>query len=135
MKSFSTDSSASIRSLRRWTGLHGVVRGAIGEPDIPAGWLGLASVTRTPEETSVIGPWTGHGLGPYRAWSVVGPLDPGLVGILAGLLDPMRSAAIPVLAVSTHDTDWLLVEEGRAADAEQAWCDAGFRIVDGVVRS
>ena len=135
MKSSSTDSSASIRSLRRWTGLNGVVRGASGEPDIPAGWLGLASVTRTPEETSVIGPWTGRGLGPYRVWSVVGPLDPGLVGILAGLLEPLRSAEIPVLAVSTHDTDWILVAEDRATDAEQAWVSAGFLIADGSPRS
>ncbi|MFM1833173.1 MAG: hypothetical protein RLZZ461_1489 [Planctomycetota bacterium] len=135
MKSSSTDSSASIRSLRRWTGLHGVVRGVCGEPDIPAGWLGLVSVTRTPEEISVIGPWTGRGLGPYRAWSVVGPLDPGLVGILAGLLEPLRAAAIPVLAVSTHDTDWILVADDLALDAEQAWVSAGFLIADGSPRS
>jgi hypothetical protein len=83
----------------------------------------------------LIGPWTGGGLGPYRAFSVVGPLDPGLVGILAGLLEPLRSARIPVLAVSTHDTDWLLVEQDRAAEAESAWSSAGFSVVDGVVES
>jgi hypothetical protein len=131
MKTPSTDSTASVRTLRCWTGLHGVERGASAEPDIPSGWLGLVSVTRTPEEISAIGPWTGRGLGPYRAWSVVGPLDPGLVGILAGLLEPLRSAAIPVLAASTHDTDWILVAEDQAADAEQAWVSAGFLIADG----
>ncbi len=83
----------------------------------------------------MIGPWTGVGLGPYRAFSVVGPLDPGLVGVLAGLLEPLRRARIPVLAVSTHDTDWLFVEDGREAEAERAWREAGFRIVDGVAGS
>ena len=35
-----------------------------------------------------------------------------------------------MLAVSTHDTDWLLVEEGRADAAEAAWTAAGIRIED-----
>ena len=87
-------------------------------------------MSSTPEEASVIGPWSGLGLGPYRAWSVPGPLAPDLVGVLAGLLDPLRAAGIPMLAVSTHDTDWLLVEEGRADAAEAAWTAAGIRIED-----
>lgn len=87
-------------------------------------------MSSTPEESSVIGPWSGVGLGPYRAWSVPGPLAPELVGVLAGLLDPLRAAGIPVLAVSTHDTDWLLVEEARAEAAEAAWMSAGVRIED-----
>jgi hypothetical protein len=135
MKTPSQDSAPAIRDLRRWPGLHGVLPGSSAPPEIPAGWLGLVSLTRTPEESSLIGPWTGGGLGPYRAFSVVGPLDPGLVGILAGLLEPLRSARIPVLAVSTHDTDWLLVEQDRAAEAESAWSSAGFSVVDGVVES
>jgi hypothetical protein len=40
-----------------------------------------------------------------------------------------------VLAVSTHDTDWLLVGADRAAEAERVWVAAGFRISDGVARS
>lgn len=78
----------------------------------------------------MIGPWAGEGMGPYLAWSVPGPLAPTLVGVLAGFLDPLRAASIPVLAVSTHDTDWLLVEESRAEAAEAAWTAAGIRIED-----
>ena len=121
--------------LLRWSGLHGVRSGAVDLPGIPTGWLGLISVSRTPEEASVIGPWTGEGLGPYRAWSVPGPLAPDLVGVLAGFLEPLQAAGISVLAVSTHDTDWLLVEEGRAEAAEAAWVARGIDIRDGTVAS
>ena len=116
------------RSLRRWSGLHGVRSGEVDLPITPAGWQGLVSWSRTPEELSVIGPWNGKGLGPYRAWSVPGPLAPDLVGVLAGFLEPLRVAGISVLAVSTHDTDWLLVEEDRAEAAEQAWIADGIDI-------
>ncbi|MBQ72132.1 MAG: amino acid-binding protein [Planctomycetaceae bacterium] len=121
--------------LLRWSGLHGVRSDAVDLPGIPTGWLGLISVSRTPEEASVIGPWTGEGLGPYRAWSVPGPLAPDLVGVLAGFLEPLQAAGISVLAVSTHDTDWLLVEEGRAEAAEAAWVARGIDIRDGTAAS
>ena len=48
--------------LLRWPGWHGVRSDATDLPAIPAGWLGLISVSRTPEEASVIGPWIGEGL-------------------------------------------------------------------------
>ena len=121
--------------LLRWSGLHGVRSDVEDRPEVPEGWQGLISISRTPEESSVIGPWTGEGLGPYRAWSVPGPLAPDLVGVLAGLLEPLRTAGIPVLAVSTHDTDWLLVDEGRAEAAEAAWIATGIAIRDGAVAS
>ena len=59
-----------------------------------------------------------------------GPLDSSLVGVLAFHLEPLRAAGIPVLAVSTHDTDWLLVEVERADEAEAAWQEAGIVLED-----
>ncbi|MCP4834587.1 MAG: ACT domain-containing protein [Phycisphaera sp.] len=121
--------------LRRWSGLHGVRSDSSRFPEPSPDWKGLVSVSRTPEETSWIGPWTGEGMGPYRAWSVPGPLAPTLVGVLAGFLDPLRQASVPVLAVSTHDTDWLLVDESRATTAEAAWKAAGIGIEDATIAS
>ena len=69
-------------------------------------------------------------MGPYRAWSMPGPLASTLVGVLAFHLEPLRVAGIPVLAVSTHDTDWLLVEVQAAEAAEAAWRSVGIEIVD-----
>ena len=40
-------------------------------------------------------------------------LDFSQVGILVGLLKPLADAGIPVLTVSTYDTDWVLLEASR----------------------
>jgi hypothetical protein len=82
----------------------------------------LWSVTRTGEEISVVLPeaaslptWkTERG---WRCLKVQGPLDFGLTGILASLVTPLFEAGISVFALSTYDTDYLLV---RDADLEQA---------------
>jgi hypothetical protein len=48
---------------------------------------------------------------------VVGALDFSLVGILSKLTGALADAGVPVLAISTYDTDVLLV---RAEDADEA---------------
>lgn len=83
---------------------------------------GFLSLTRTPEELSIICPEAAVPPdvtveGGFRAISVEGPLDLALTGVLAGLAAPLADAGIPILAVSTYDTDHLLV---RAADLEAA---------------
>ena len=120
--------------LRRWSVLHGVSRDP-DAPSPPGDWPGLHCFARTPEETSTVGPWIEGdetAMGPYRAWSVPGPLAPTLVGVLAGFLDPLRNAGISVLAISTHDTDWLLVSANQAEAAEAAWSEAGISIEDAI---
>lgn len=49
----------------------------------------------------------------WRAFKVEGPLDFALTGILARLATPLAEAGISIFAISTYDTDYLLV---RAAD-------------------
>ena len=56
----------------------------------------------------------------YAALEVAGPLDPGLVGVLARLTAVLARARIPVFAVSTHDTDYLLVRAPDLARAQAA---------------
>ena len=53
-----------------------------------------------------------------------------LVGVLLELIRPLREAGVPVLAISTFDTDWILVDEGRGPVAEAAWRSAGIELVD-----
>ena len=45
----------------------------------------------------------------WRALKVEGPLDLALTGILASLAQPLAKAQINIFAVSTFDTDYLLV--------------------------
>ena len=108
---------------------------------LPAGaeapaWLDgevFASVTRTPEETSVV---CRAGVVPqdvrveagWRALRVAGPLDFALTGVLLSLLEPLAAAGVPVFALSTFDTDYLLVREAALDDAVAALAGAGHRI-------
>lgn len=93
----------------------------------------MLSVTATATETSVVCsyaavPRKAPHVGPLTAFSVEGTLDFALTGILAGLLEPLADAEISVFAVSTFDTDWVLVPRGSADLAVQAWHDAGHTV-------
>ncbi|MGZ4278366.1 MAG: ACT domain-containing protein, partial [Solirubrobacteraceae bacterium] len=46
-----------------------------------------------------------------------GPLDFALTGILASLAGTLAAAGVPVFALSTYDTDLLLVPAARRGDA------------------
>ncbi|KAI9334041.1 ACT domain-containing protein [Obelidium mucronatum] len=52
---------------------------------------------------------------------VHGPLDFGLVGILASLTTALAQNGISVFAVSTFDTDYILVKKDKAEAAVKAW--------------
>jgi uncharacterized protein len=46
----------------------------------------------------------------WRAFKVEGPLDFVQIGIISSLARPLAENKIPIFAVSTYDTDYLLVE-------------------------
>jgi uncharacterized protein len=64
----------------------------------------------------------------WRAFKVVGPLDFSLIGILAGLTRTLAEAGVSVFAVSTYDTDYILVSEANLPDARQALTAAGHQV-------
>ncbi len=85
----------------------------------------FAALTRTGEELSLVVsaervPAGVRCEGPWRPLQVVGPLDFALVGILADLAGTLAQARISLFALSTFDTDYLLVKEDRF----EAACDA-----------
>jgi len=89
-------------------------------------WTGpLVSVTRTAGELSVVCadqrvPEDAKAERGWRAFKVEGPLDFALTGIMARLSGALADANIPLFALSTYDTDYVLVRAGdveRAADA------------------
>lgn len=109
---------------------------------LPAGaeapaWLdgeAFASVTRTPEETSVVCraevvPLDVRVEAGWRALRVAGPLDFALTGVLLSLLEPLAAAGVSVFALSTFDTDVVLVRDAALDDALAALDDAGHRVV------
>jgi hypothetical protein len=52
-------------------------------------------------------------------------------GILKQVIDPLAHALVWVLALGTHDTDYVLVREDQVGIAVQALRDAGHRVIDG----
>jgi hypothetical protein len=91
------------------------------------------SVTRTEDELSIICayealPGSVTAVGPFAAFSIDGPLDHSLIGVLAGLTAPLADAAISILAQSTFDTDWILVPVAQAGHAIEVWESAGHTV-------
>jgi aminoglycoside 6'-N-acetyltransferase I len=82
----------------------------------------FVSITRTADELSVVRREEAvpDGVRCERGWKclrVAGTLSFSLVGVLASLVGPLAQAGVGVFAVSTFDTDFLLV---KRADFERA---------------
>lgn len=103
------------------------------DADLPA-WAsegnGFRAVVRTPEELSLvcnegIAPEGVEASGGWRALRVAGTLDLSLTGVLLALLRPLEDAGIPIFAISTFDTDYVLVPSDRIGEAKTALKGAG----------
>jgi hypothetical protein len=97
-------------------------------------WSGeLTSITSSDDELSVVCAAdpvpddVQHASG-WRAFRVHGPLDFGLVGILAGLSRALADAGISIFAISTYDTDYLLVRNEQLGAAVEALTAAGYAV-------
>ena len=93
----------------------------------------LVSVTVTASELSIVLTESNVPAGVqaetgWRALSVRGPLPFHLTGILASLAAALARAEIPIFAISTHDTDWLLVGHDQLDVACAALEADGHRI-------
>jgi hypothetical protein len=87
--------------------------------DVPT-WVdrsrGFTSVTRTSDELSMICAYhdVPEGVpmeGPWRALRVQGPIVMTLIGVVAALSAALADAGISIFAISTFDTDYILVHE------------------------
>lgn len=59
---------------------------------------------------------------------VEGPLDFGLTGILAKISHVLAQENISIFAISTFDTDYILVKQTALAQAKSALVSAGYMI-------
>ena len=64
----------------------------------------------------------------YRAVRVRGPLPLNLIGIVAAIADPLAAAGLSIFAISTFDTDYVLVKARELETALQVLRQAGHRI-------
>lgn len=64
----------------------------------------------------------------WRAFRIEGTLDFSLVGILARIASVLAEAGISIFALSTYDTDYVLVKAERFARALKALEESGYEI-------
>ena len=66
----------------------------------------------------------------WRAFRIQGVLDFSLIGILSKISGLLADAKIGIFAVSTYNTDYVLVKRENYEKALVVLADAGYQIVD-----
>jgi hypothetical protein len=82
-------------------------------------------VARTPDEVSIVcieervpsGVRSERG---WRAFKLEGPFDFAQTGILASVLSPLAEAGVGIFALSTYDTDYILIKGSQLEQAVAA---------------
>ncbi len=91
------------------------------------------SITRTHEELSIVCiedavPCSVKSEKGWRSIKVQGVLDFSLVGILSSIADPLAKAGISIFALSTYNTDYILVKQNVLANAVKVLEARGFKV-------
>jgi hypothetical protein len=100
--------------------------------DVPAVVLDspFFSITRTDDELSIVVPeaveiQSDQSDSGWACFKVNGPLDFSLTGVLAGIASALAEAKVPIFALSTFDTDYILVKQEQVQVASDALQSAG----------
>ena len=93
----------------------------------------FVTVSRTPDELSITAvqrevPADVRCERDYRALRVRGTLPPDLVGILLSIAEPLAKAGLSIFAISTYDTDYVLVKARDLPAAVDALRAAGHDV-------
>jgi uncharacterized protein len=91
------------------------------------------SITRTADELSIVAleaatPSRVRAERGWRGLKIAGPIDFALTGVLASVLQPLADAGIAIFAVSTFDTDYILVRSESLAAAVASLRAAGHEV-------
>ena len=65
----------------------------------------------------------------WKCLQVVGPLDFALTGILSSIAQPLADNKISIFALSTYDTDYILIKKNKFEEADIVLKQNGFNIV------
>jgi uncharacterized protein len=93
---------------------------------------GLVSITSTAQEISIVCPTElapfGDNEPGWRLITVRGPLEFTLTGIMAALAGELAAAGISLFAISTYNTDHVLVKATDLTRAIKALTEAGHEV-------
>jgi hypothetical protein len=90
----------------------------------------FTSITRTPAELSIVCPESNlpAGIKADRGWiclQLQGPFPFSETGILSSFLAPLSANAIPIFAISTYETDYVLIQQPLLGKALETLRHAG----------
>ena len=110
-----------------------VTRLAKGTPRPDIETTGLVSITSTADGISVVCPSSAappseDARPGWRLLTVRGPLEFDLTGVMAALAGELAAAGVTLLAVSTYDTDHVLVKAADLTRALKALREAGHEV-------
>ncbi|KAF7303197.1 ACT-7 domain-containing protein [Mycena kentingensis (nom. inval.)] len=94
------------------------------------------SITRTDDELSVVGklqegtPARFRQFATWKAFKIAGPMEFELTGVLAGFVHPLGKAGVPVFALSTYNTDFILVPVEKYEEARKVLKDDNWIFVE-----
>jgi len=93
----------------------------------------FVAITRTPDELSIVcaASHLRPGVRAERGWRglrVAGTIDFAVTGVLASIAGPLADAGVSIFAISTYDTDYVLVREHALPTAIAALAAAGHDI-------
>lgn len=93
----------------------------------------IFSATRTPEELSIVCarsqlPLQVRSECGWRCLRVAGTIDFAVTGVLASIAGPLANAGVSIFAISTYDTDYILVHEHALSAAIAALTAAGHDV-------
>lgn len=66
----------------------------------------------------------------WRILKIIGPLDFALIGILASISTILAQKGISIFAVSTYDTDYILVKDSDIDNAIEALVNENYEVIN-----
>ena len=109
-------------------------------PEAPIhGWAtkgDFTSITRTTDELSIVCPADNvpKDLDPGPRWfclKLEGPFPFSQTGVLLSFIEPLSNNGIPIFAISTYDTDYILIPEEHSSHAADLLREAGHEFLSG----
>jgi len=99
----------------------------------------FSCLIKTPEEITLICPArikiaAEKSSGGWNILQVVGPLDFALTGILAGISGKLAGAGISIFAISSWETDYILIQERQRELAQNVLEQCGYVFVSGSLK-
>jgi hypothetical protein len=121
--------------FRQLPGLYVIIRQDSNSP-VP-GWAmkgEFVSITRTADELSIVCP-ADHipkEFSTVPRWNCLklkGPFPFTQTGVLLGFIEPLSSNAVPIFAISTYDTDYILIPQEHIDRALILLREAGHELI------